>query len=217
MLTKLQKAGGAGCMRASLMGKGKVLQKQEALLELEKEGKIVQKVCGGIVFFFDGAHPPLPPAQVLSALVHQVCREKGAVLWKEADLVRALKKLKHYTLAEATAAAKAFCGSAEMLEVKDGKTRKYLHRSAMPAGGGSLTLGDCFVSESARLIFALVELDGECRQRILGLTSAHYRDAELAKQWRNRVAMQIHPDVCDHPRAHEAANELAVMFKEMTA
>jgi len=204
-------------MRSSLIGKGKVLDKQAALQELEKEGQIVQKSSGGVVFFFAAEHPPLSARDALADLVQRTSQEKGAVLWKEADLVKALTKLKHYTLAEATAAAKAFCGGPEMLEVKDGKARKYLHRSAFPINGRPLAENDYFVSESARLIYSLVELDGESRQRALGLTQAHYRDAELAKQWRNRIAMQIHPDVSHHPKAHDAANELAMMYKEMTS
>lgn len=204
-------------MRSSLIGKGKVLEKQAALQELEKEGRIIQKSSGGVVFFFAAEHPPLPARDALADLVQRTSQEKGAVLWKEADLVKVLTKLKHYTLAEATAAAKAFCGGPEMLEVKDGKARKYLHRSVFPIivdprPGDD----DFFVSEPARLIFALVELDGESRQRALGVTQLHYRDADLAKQWRNKIAMQIHPDVSRHAKAEEAAHELTMMFKEMT-
>ncbi len=217
LLVKLQKAGSAGCMRSSLIGKSKVLEKQAALQEMEKEGLIVQKSSGGIVFLFAAEHSPLSAGDALADLVQRASEAKGAMLWKEADLVKALKKFKYYTLAEATAAAKALCGGGEMLEVKDGKARKYLHRSVFPAGGSPQALDSYFISESARLIFALVELDGECRQRLLGLTHAHYRDADLARQWRNRIAMQIHPDVCRHAKAQDAANELAIMFQEMTA
>ena len=200
-----------------MIGKGKVLEKQAALQELEKEGQIVQKASGGIVFLFAAEYPPLPASEALAELVQRTSEEKGAVLWKIADLVKALTKLKHYTLAEATAAAKALSGGPEMLEVKDGNARKYIHYSVFSGESGPHPGVDYFVSEPARLIYALVELDGECRQRVLGLTQAHYRDAELAKQWRNRIAMQIYPDVCHHPKAHEAANELAMMFKEMTS
>lgn len=214
---KLQKAGASGCMRSSLIGKGKVLEKQAALQELEKEGQIVQKSSGGVVFFFAAEHPPLPARDALADLVQRTSQEKGAVLWKEADLVKVLTKLKHYTLAEATAAAKAFCGGPEMLEVKDGKARKYIHRSAFPVGVSTRREeDDYFVSESARLIYALVEMDGKCRQRALGLTQAHYSDGDLAKQWRNQIAKKIHPDVSRHRQANDAANELAEMFKEMT-
>lgn len=204
-------------MRASLIGKGKVLEKQAALQELEKEGRIVSKTSGGIVFFFAAEHPPLPPKEALAELLKQTSETKGAVLWKEADLIKALTKLKHHTLAEATSAAKALCSGGEMLEVKDGKAKKYLHRSALPSAGTTHGGGDYFVSEPARLIYALVELDGESRQRALGVTQAHYREGDLAKQWRNKIAMQIHPDVSRHPKAHEAANELTMMFNEMTS
>ncbi len=217
LLAKLHKAGGVGCARSSLIGKSKVLEKQAALLDLEKEGRIVQKVSGGVVFWFAGEHPPVAAGEALAELLQRTSEEKGAVLWKEADLGKALKKFKHYTLAEVTAAVKALCAGGGMLEVKDGKARKYIHRSVFPTGGSPQTGESYFVSEPARLIFALVELDGECRQRVLGLTQAHYRDAELAKLWRNRIAMQIHPDVCRHAKAHDAANELAMMFQEMTA
>lgn len=217
LLGKLQKAGSKGCTRSSLIGKSKALEKQTALQELEKEGRIVSKTSGGIVFLFAAEHPPLPPKEALVELLTQTSEAKGAVLWKEADLTKALTKLKHHTLAEATAAAKALCSGGEMLEVKDGKAKKYLHRSALPSGGTTHGGEDYFVSEPARLIYALVELDGESRQRALGVTQAHYREADLAKQWRNKIAMQIHPDVSHHPKAEEAANELTMMFKEMTA
>lgn len=203
-------------MRSSLIGKSKVLEKQAALQELEKEGQIVQKSSGGVVFFFAAEHPPQPPQKALSELLLRTSQEKGVVLWKEADLVKVLTKLKHYTLAEATAAAKTLCSGGEMLEVKDGTAKKYLHRSALPAVGMTEGGADYFVSEPARLIYALVELDGESRQRALGVTQLHYRDADLAKQWRNKIAMQIHPDVSRHAKAEEAAHELTMMFKEMT-
>ncbi len=203
-------------MRSTLIGKGKVLDKQAALQELEKEGQIVQKSSGGIVFFFAAEHPPLSARDALADLVQRTSKEKGAILWKEADLVKALTKLKHHTLAEATAAAKALCGGSEMLEVKDGKARKYIHRSVFPIEGDPLSGGEYFVSEPARLIYALVEMDGKCRQRALGLTQAHYSDGDLAKQWRNQIAKKIYPDVSHHPQANDAANELAEMFKEMT-
>jgi len=209
LLVKLQKAGIAGCTRSSLIGKGKVLEKQAALQELEKEGRIAQKASGGIVFLFAAEYPPLPAGEALAELMERTREEKGAVLWKEADLAKALTKLKHYSLAEATAAAKALCGGPEMVEVKDGNARKYIYRK-------SLAWDDYFTSEPARLIYALVEMDGKCRQRALGLTQAHYSDGDLARQWRNRIAKQIHPDVSRHPQAHDAANELAEMFKEMT-
>lgn len=214
---KLQKAGSAGCMRSTLIGKSKVLEKQTALQEMEKEGQIVQKSSGGIVFFFAAEHPPLSAKDALADLVQRTSKEKGAVLWKEADLVKALTKLKHYTLGEASAAAKALSSGGEMLEVKDGKAKKYLHRSAFQTSDATSGGEDYyFVSEPARLIYALVELDGESRQRALGVTQAHYRDADLAKQWRNKIAMQIHPDVSRHAKAEEAAHELTMMFKEMT-
>lgn len=216
LFEKIQKAGGAGCKRLTLIGKSKVLEKQAALQELEKEGRIVQKSSGGIVFLFSAEHTPLPAKEALCVLVQRATEEKGALLWKEADLVKALTKAKYYSLTESTAAAKALCGGSEMLEVKDGKARKYIHRSVLQTGGSTHAGEEYFVSEPARLIYALVELDGESRQRELGVTQAHYRNADLAKQWRNKIAMQIHPDVCKHSKAQTAVDELAAMLKEMT-
>lgn len=217
LLAKITKAGNAGVPRASLLGKSKVLEKQQALQELEKDGGIVAKSACAIVFLFPADHPPQSAGEVLLKIVEQTSRDKGAVLWKEADLAKALTKLKHFTTTEATTAARAFCDGAQMLAVRDGNCCKYLYRGSLPSSEPKGEASGYFVSESARLIHALVELDGESRQRALGVTQSHYRDAELAKQWRNRIAMQIHPDVCRHAKAHEAANELAVMFQEMTS
>lgn len=215
LLAKIQKAGGAGVTRTKLLGSAKILDKQTALQDLEKNGKIIQKNCGGTVFYFAAESPPLPATETLAALVRRTGQEKGAILWKEADLAKALTKLKHFTAAEAGAAAKAFCGGPEMLELKDGKTKKFLHRDSLGLQADPRGASGYFVSEPARLIYALVELEGECRQRALGLTQAHYGDSELAKQWRKRIAMQIHPDVCRHPKADAATDELTKMFEEM--
>ena len=217
LLAKITKAGNAGASRASLLGKSKILEKQQALQELEKEGCIIPKSTGAIVFLFSAEHPPLPASEVLLGIVDQTSRDKGAVLWKEADFAKALTKLKHFSSTEATTVARAFCEGAQMLAVRDGKATKYVYRGILPRSEALDAVSEYFVSESARLIHALVELDGDSRQRALSVTQAHYRDTELAKQWRNRIAMQIHPDVCHHAKSHEAAHELTLMFQEMTS
>lgn len=70
-----------------------------------------------------------------------------------------------------------------------------------------------FSSPAAMLVFALLELDGESRQRLLGAGAIHYRDAKAAKAWRSGIAAQI----ATHPNASAALCELDVMHAEMIA
>lgn len=72
-----------------------------------------------------------------------------------------------------------------------------------------------FKSESARMIYALVELDEKYRLRELGIDISYYRDVEKAKKWRNKVAKIIHPDFCKHPKANLAMNILTDVFNNM--
>ena len=69
-----------------------------------------------------------------------------------------------------------------------------------------------FKSEAARIIYALLKLDGEPRLRELGIDRSHYRDLGKAKKWRNEVAKLIHPDVCKHPQSTLATNKLTELF-----
>ncbi|MBD2269507.1 hypothetical protein H6F62_12210 [Anabaena sp. FACHB-1391] len=72
-----------------------------------------------------------------------------------------------------------------------------------------------FKSESARIIYALVELDERYRLNELGVDITHYRNAEKAKKWRNKIAKLIHPDYCQHPKATLAMNILTDVFSNM--
>lgn len=72
-----------------------------------------------------------------------------------------------------------------------------------------------FKSESARIIYALVELDEKYRLKELGVDRTHYRDVEKAKKWRNKIAKLIHPDYCQHPKATLAMNLLTDLFNNM--
>ena len=217
-MAKLETAGRKGVPETSLLGKGVTEAKRTALKALERDGHMVRKAGTSAIFCFSAACPPVPAFEALSELVEQVAAEKGPTLWKIADFKAALSKLKFYTLTEAEHAVRALCQGKEMLAVNDGKTTKYLSRRSLgdsvPASGRHGD--DYFVSHQARLIYALVELEGEGRQRALGLTPAHYRSPEMARQWRNDVAKLIHPDVCHHPKAHAAADELENVYREMT-
>lgn len=74
-----------------------------------------------------------------------------------------------------------------------------------------------FRSEAERVIFALVETDGRCRKGLLGVTSEHYGDLELAKQWRRELAKLVHPDKTNHPYAGDAMSNLEQMYEEMAS
>ena len=74
---------------------------------------------------------------------------------------------------------------------------------------------DYFSSKVDKYIFALTELDGKNRQKILGITLLHYRDKELANKWKKEVALVLHPDKCDHPKAKEAWDIMNNIYSEM--
>jgi hypothetical protein len=72
-----------------------------------------------------------------------------------------------------------------------------------------------FKSESARIIYALVKLDGDQRLKELKIDRSYYRDSEKAKKWRNEIAKLIHPDRCNHPQSAVATNKLSEIFNNM--
>lgn len=73
-----------------------------------------------------------------------------------------------------------------------------------------------FQSDAARIIYALLELDGEQRLKALGINKSHTKDLEKAKSWRKNLAKIIHPDVCKHPNASEASTKLTKIYEQMT-
>lgn len=74
---------------------------------------------------------------------------------------------------------------------------------------------DFFLSISHRYIFALIDLDGKSRQKILGVDSRHYSNKDLAKQWYRALSKKLHPDAVDHPLARTAFGKLHDMYQEM--
>jgi hypothetical protein len=72
-----------------------------------------------------------------------------------------------------------------------------------------------FKTESDKLIFYLLELDGEARQEKLKITQFHYRNKEYANRWRKDLARKLHPDVCKHKKSEEALKELNKIYKGM--
>ena len=65
------------------------------------------------------------------------------------------------------------------------------------------------------IISSLVNLDGKKRLDALRVTKKHYGKKTLAKTWRNDIAKLIHPDVCAHPLANQAMNQLNNLYESM--
>lgn len=72
-----------------------------------------------------------------------------------------------------------------------------------------------FSSLSNEYIFYLLELDGDVRDKKLGITKAHYNNKTRAKNWMNKIAKCIHPDQCNHPKADKAMAKLNTLYKNM--
>jgi len=72
-----------------------------------------------------------------------------------------------------------------------------------------------FVSKEAEVIFYLVELSGEIRLKMLGLTKSYYSNKNKATKWRNSILKLIHPDKCLYQKASEATIKLNSIYKEM--
>lgn len=76
--------------------------------------------------------------------------------------------------------------------------------------------GSPFVSEEARLIYVLTELDGESRAKELGITSDVFHNSDKAKHWKNSIYKVIHPDKCKHPMSLKAAQVLEDLYGRIT-
>jgi DnaJ-class molecular chaperone len=66
------------------------------------------------------------------------------------------------------------------------------------------------------LMTTLLDIDGESRMELLGVTGKHYRSAEVAKSWHREMVKKIHPDVNKHSDAPYAFKELDAIYKNMT-
>ena len=72
-----------------------------------------------------------------------------------------------------------------------------------------------FNSQISKLIFYLLELDGEIRLEKLGVNKLHYLNKEKADKWKRNLVKKLHPDVCNHPKADKAIIEVNSLYKEM--
>lgn len=75
-------------------------------------------------------------------------------------------------------------------------------------------LGNYFKSEKDKIVFLLLEVDGERRNKLLGITDDMYEDKKLATKWYRRLSLIVHPDKMDNNS--EAFIELKEIFQVMT-
>ena len=64
-------------------------------------------------------------------------------------------------------------------------------------------------------IFYLLELEGELRMQKLGINKSHFTNKKKAKQWRDKISKEIHPDKSDHKKAEEAMAKLNSIYEAM--
>ena len=72
-----------------------------------------------------------------------------------------------------------------------------------------------FISEEAKIIFGLCELNGKQQLDFLGITYNYYSNKEIAEKWHKEMVKLIHPDRCKHPKATEAMQALEKLYKGM--
>lgn len=72
-----------------------------------------------------------------------------------------------------------------------------------------------FRSKPHRYIFALAELDGESREKILEITKELYNDKDKAKIWRDKIIKLIHPDICNIEGSEKAMAKLNELYSRM--
>lgn len=72
-----------------------------------------------------------------------------------------------------------------------------------------------FKSKQHRYIFALAELDGENRAKILEITIELYNDKDKARIWRDKIVKLIHPDVCTIEGSQKAMAKLNELYSRM--
>ena len=77
------------------------------------------------------------------------------------------------------------------------------------------TILSYFADEQSMLIFALLYLDGDIREKILGIREEFYESERKAKYWRAKLTKKIHPDYCHHSKANEATAKLNSIYERM--
>ena len=72
-----------------------------------------------------------------------------------------------------------------------------------------------FISKIDEYIFYLLELEGELRMKKLGINKSHFTNKKKAKQWRDKISKEIHPDKSDHEKSEEAMAKLNSIYEAM--
>lgn len=72
-----------------------------------------------------------------------------------------------------------------------------------------------FISEEAKYIYILTQLQGEARKSALKITKKMVIDKNAAKKWRDEINLIIHTDRSIHPLAKEAIQQLDEIYKDL--
>ena len=70
-----------------------------------------------------------------------------------------------------------------------------------------------FISEEARLIFGLAELEGKAQLDLLGINYEHYSNKRLAKKWYTETKEKLKNT--KHPKLYLALENLEKLYKGM--
>ena len=72
-----------------------------------------------------------------------------------------------------------------------------------------------FISDDAKYIYILTQLDGEARRNALGITSKMMTNKNEANKWRTKINLIIHTDRCVHPLAEKACQQSEQLYEDM--
>jgi hypothetical protein len=75
---------------------------------------------------------------------------------------------------------------------------------------------EIFCSKEKEYLFYLTVLDGEQRNKLLGITDIHYEDKDKAKRWYKKIVNYVHPDKNKDNNAEEAFIILKKIFNQLT-
>jgi hypothetical protein len=70
-----------------------------------------------------------------------------------------------------------------------------------------------FCSKEKEYLFYLNNLEGEQRNKLLGITDVHYEDKNEAKKWYHEISKYIHPDKNKDSSADMAFRTLAKIYE----
>ncbi len=74
---------------------------------------------------------------------------------------------------------------------------------------------DYFISNAHKLIFCLLELDGHCRAKHLGIHSELFNDSELLDEWLNDIKNVIKSSNFEDDIKNKALKKLSKLYGDM--